>query len=47
VSAGVLNLFDRAPPLNPANYAATNYNPTWAQSGIVGRFYKVGVSVRF
>jgi iron complex outermembrane receptor protein len=46
-SAGVLNLFDRKPPFDPIDYAAINYNPTYAQAGIVGRFFKVGVHVRF
>jgi iron complex outermembrane receptor protein len=45
----VLNLFDTAPPLNPANYAgaAANYNPTWTQSGIVGRFFRAGANFKF
>jgi iron complex outermembrane receptor protein len=44
-----LNLFDTAPPLNPANYAgaAANYNPTWTQSGIVGRFFRAGANFKF
>jgi iron complex outermembrane receptor protein len=41
------NLFDDRPPLNPANYAGTNYNPTYAQAGIVGRFYRGGVRIHF
>ena len=45
--AGVLNLFDRKPPLNPIDYAGLNYNPTYAQVGIVGRFFKLGVHVKF
>jgi len=44
--ANVLNVGDRKPPLNPANYAGTNYNPTWSQQGIVGRFYKIGARVK-
>jgi iron complex outermembrane receptor protein len=45
----VLNLFDRSAPLNPANYAgaAANYNPTWTQSGIVGRFFRAGANFKF
>ncbi len=43
----VLNVFDAKPQFDPANYAATNYNPTYGQSGIVGRFFKLGVSARF
>jgi iron complex outermembrane receptor protein len=43
----VVNLFDRAPPLNPANYAGLNYNPTFSQAGIVGRFFRAGARVAF
>lgn len=46
-SAAVENLFDRSPPFDPIDYAATNYNPTYAQAGIAGRFFKVGVHVKF
>lgn len=46
-SVAVNNLFDRKPPLDPINYAGINYNPTYAQAGIVGRFFKVGVTVKF
>lgn len=48
VSGGMLNVFDRKPPLDPINYASFyNYNPTYAQAGIIGRFFKLGVSVKF
>jgi iron complex outermembrane recepter protein len=46
-SLTVENLLDRLPPIDPADYAAQNYNPTYAQAGIVGRFFKIGVSYRF
>jgi iron complex outermembrane receptor protein len=46
-SAALLNAFDRKPPLDPINYAGLNYNPTYAQAGIVGRFFKLGVRIRF
>jgi len=45
--ADIENLLDEKPPLNPANYAGTNYNPTYAQSGIIGRYFKGGVRVTF
>ena len=45
--ANILNLFDESPPLNPANYAGTNYNPTYAQAGIIGRYFRVGVHVKY
>lgn len=49
LTASVMNVFDRKPPFDPANYAGagSNYNPTWSQAGIVGRFYNLGVKVKF
>jgi iron complex outermembrane receptor protein len=47
LSAAVENLFDRSPPFDPIDYAGLNYNPTYAQAGIVGRFFKIGVHVKF
>ena len=38
----VVNLFDAKAPLNPANYAATNYNPTYSYNGIIGRYFRIG-----
>jgi iron complex outermembrane receptor protein len=46
-SLTVSNLLDRLPPINPADYAGTNYNPTYAQAGIVGRFFKLGAGYKF
>jgi iron complex outermembrane receptor protein len=46
ITGSILNAFDRKPPLDPLNYAALNYNPTYAQGGIVGRFFTVGVRVK-
>ena len=43
----IKNLFDAKPPLDPADYAGVNYNPTFAQSGIVGRFFSIGVRVAY
>jgi iron complex outermembrane receptor protein len=47
VYANILNLFDATPPLDPIDYAGINYSPTYAQSGIVGRYFKIGVRVRY
>jgi iron complex outermembrane receptor protein len=47
VSGAIENLFDRKPPFDPIDYAGINYNPTFAQSGIIGRFFKLGFHVRF
>lgn len=46
VYGSIMNAFDRKPPLDPINYAALNYNPTYGYSGIVGRFFNVGVKVK-
>ena len=47
VYADVMNLFDAGPMFNPANYAAVNWNPTYSQSGIVGRYFRVGVRLKY
>ncbi|TBR36689.1 MULTISPECIES: TonB-dependent receptor [Dyella] len=46
IFGSILNAFDRKPPLDPLNYAALNYNPTYGYSGIVGRFFNLGVKVK-
>lgn len=45
----VMNITGASAPLNPANYAGppANYNPTWSQQGIVGRFFKIGMHAKF
>ena len=45
--ANILNLFDKNPSLDPADYAGVNYNPTYDQSGIVGRYFRAGVHFKF
>ena len=49
VYADIYNLFDAKPPLDPADYAGggANYNPTYAQAGIVGRAFKIGLRMKF
>jgi len=46
LTGSIMNAFDREPPFDPADYAAVNYNPTYAFQGIVGRFYNLGVKVK-
>ncbi|HEX7732827.1 MAG TPA: TonB-dependent receptor [Rhodanobacter sp.] len=46
ITGSIMNLFDREPPFDPSNYAAVNYNPTYSQAGIVGRFYNLGVKFK-
>jgi iron complex outermembrane receptor protein len=47
LTGAVENVFDRKPPLDPIDYAGFNYNPTYAEAGIVGRFFKIGVHIKF
>jgi iron complex outermembrane recepter protein len=48
ITGSVMNAFDRKPPLDQADYAGAgaNYNPTWAQAGLVGRFFNLGVKLK-
>jgi iron complex outermembrane receptor protein len=46
ITGSVMNLFDKKAPFDPLNYAALNYNPTYAQNGVVGRFFTLGVRVK-
>jgi iron complex outermembrane receptor protein len=47
----ILNLFDKAPPIDVATYgnsgALTAYNASLHQAGAVGRFFTVGVNYQF
>lgn len=47
LTGSIQNLFDRKAPFDPIDYAGVNYNPTYAQSGIVGRFYDLGLRYSF
>ncbi|MDB5455272.1 MAG: TonB-dependent receptor [Caulobacter sp.] len=47
LQAAILNATDEGPQFNPANYAAVNYNPTFSQAGIIGRFFRVGVKMKY
>jgi len=38
----VENAFDKSPPVNTPSYNGTNYNATYSQAGIVGRFFRIG-----
>ena len=43
---GIRNIANQRPPIDPPDYAAVNYNPTYNQAGIVGRFFTIGVTVK-
>jgi iron complex outermembrane receptor protein len=43
VSGMIQNVADKLPPTDYANYGGINYNPTYSQDGIIGRFFRVGV----
>ncbi len=41
------NLFDTKAPLDAATYGGYQYNPVWANSGVIGRYFKLGVKATF
>ena len=43
----VMNAFDAKAPLDAATYGGYQYNPVWANSGIIGRYFKLGVKATF
>ena len=43
----VLNLLDVAAPYDPGTYGGYQYNPAWANAGIIGRYIRVGARVKF
>ncbi|MGY4398002.1 iron complex outermembrane receptor protein [Sphingomonas sp. UYAg733] len=43
----VLNLFGAKAPLDATTYGGYQYNPAWANSGIIGRSFRVGAKVKF
>lgn len=45
--ANVLNLFDRMPPIDTVTYGANAYNPIQGGSGILGRYFSVGVKAKY
>ena len=47
VTAGILNFFDRKAPFDPIDYAGVNFNPTYDESGAVGRFFTLGLRYKF
>jgi iron complex outermembrane receptor protein len=47
IQAAILNATDAGPQFNPANYAAVNYNPTFSQAGAIGRFFRIGVKMKY
>jgi iron complex outermembrane receptor protein len=47
VSAAIQNIADRKPPIDPADYAGVNFNTTYHQAGIVGRYFRIGARYTF
>jgi iron complex outermembrane recepter protein len=47
LTGSVDNVTDRKAPIDPVNYAANYYNPTYDYAGAVGRFWNLGVKVKF
>ena len=53
IYGNVLNAFNTRAPYDPGTYGSGsgansgNYNPAWAQSGVVGRYFRIGAKVNF
>jgi iron complex outermembrane receptor protein len=47
LTGSIDNVTDRKAPIDPLNYAANFYNPTYDYAGAVGRFWNLGVKVKF
>lgn len=43
----VLNVTGERAPYDPNTYGASNYNPAWGNSGIIGRSFRVGARANF
>jgi iron complex outermembrane receptor protein len=41
------NVFNAKAPYDPSTYGGSNYNPAWANAGIIGRTFRVGAKVDF
>ena len=53
LTGSVLNVLGVSAPYDPSTYGAGsgsnagNYNPAWANAGIIGRYFRVGAKVKF
>jgi iron complex outermembrane receptor protein len=45
--ANVVNVFGAKAPYDPTTYGGSNYNPAWASSGVIGRSFRVGATVKY
>lgn len=43
----VQNVFNARAPFDPTTYGAYQYNSSWAEAGILGRYYKAGATFSF
>ncbi len=47
LEATILNVFGAKAPYDPTTYGGYQYNPAWANAGIVGRYFRMGAHVNF
>jgi iron complex outermembrane recepter protein len=47
VNAAIQNIAGRKPPIDPADYAGVNFNTTYHQAGIIGRYFRIGARYTF
>jgi iron complex outermembrane receptor protein len=45
--ANVYNVANARAPFDPNTYGGVNYNPAWAEAGVVGRSFRVGANFGF
>ena len=43
----VQNVFDARAPFDPTTYGAYQYNSSWSEAGIIGRYFKAGATFSF
>ena len=43
----MLNALGAHAPYDPSTYGAYQYNPAWANSGVIGRYFRVGAKAKF
>lgn len=43
----ILNVTNEKAPYDPNTYGASNYNPAWGNSGIIGRYFRFGARVNY
>lgn len=43
----IVNLLDVKAPFDPNTYGGNNYNPAWSSAGVLGRYFRIGVTFKY